>query len=316
MLPVVIAMIAAAAAASWALIRWRAHAVVMFVLPSLASWLAAHGMVWLLAASRGRELAGVLARPVVERGLMAAPLVGALLGAGVWMLHRSRQRELVAFGREASLRAEREALQRQHMQARLQLLQAQVEPHFLYNTLANLRQLMRRDTQQALEMLDHLIRYFKLTLPSLQVERLPLGDELDLVRAYLDLMGHRIGRPLHLSVNVPAELRGVPMPPGALLCLVENAVKHGQPLGDGPLDLHIAAARGDDGRVRVSVRDHGAGPPDRPRPGASGLANLRERLRLQWGDGRASVALHRADPGCEAVLEFPSERCDAPSPDR
>lgn len=305
-LPTVIAMLLGSGACALGLLRrTRARWPLLLILPALTAALICLLLVLTLAEVKGRPLAQVMERPLVLRGLTSAPFLGALVGGGLWLLHRARQRERAAWQRAMSDRARHEQLQQERMLAHMQLLQAQIEPHFIYNTLANLRQLIRQDGERALQMLDHLIRYFKLTLPSFRADRLPLSDELDLVRAYLDLLRERLGRPLQLELEVPADWLALPMPPGALLCLVENAIKHGLPEQGGALQLRIAARR-EDARLHLSVRDNGAGLSATPRPGSTGLSNLRERLRLLYGE-QAGLQLHNASPGCEAVLSLPWE---------
>lgn len=252
-----------------------------------------------------RPISDVVARPLVQRGMLGAPLLGTVIAAGLWLLERALSRERAAWAAEGAARERHGQLQHERTLAHLQLLQAQIEPHFIYNTLANLRQLVRLDPPRALQMLDHLIRYFKLTLPSFRAERLPLPDELDLARAYLELLRERMDRPMELVADVPDALAGCSLPPGTLLCLAENAVKHGLPEDGTPLRLHVSARRGG-GFLVVTVRDNGSGPTV-VLPGAAhgtGLANLRDRLRLQYGD-LASLQLNNANPGCEVVLRLP-----------
>lgn len=305
-MPTVLAMLlGGGATAVWLLRRRRAPLWLMLAAPALATLAAMLAMVLLLALTHGRQLDAVLARPLVGRGLMGAPLLGGLVGGGLWLLARTRRLERAAWQRRQRDRARRDQLLRERTLAQMQLLQAQIEPHFLYNTLANLRQLVRHDSERALQMLDHLIRYFKLVLPSFRSDRLPLGDELALAQAYLDLLRERLGRPIELQAEMPAGWSGLPLLPGALLCLVENAVKHGLPEDGAALRL-VIAARHEAGQLRLSVRDNGPGLGAPPRPGGTGLSNLRERLRLLYGE-EARLQLHPARPGCEAVLTLPWE---------
>lgn len=317
-LPAVVAMLAGGGgSALWLLRHTRARLWQLLTGPSLASTTAMLATVMLLALVNRRDLDVVFARPVVERGLLAAPLLGALVGGGLWLLERARRRERAVWLGQQLARMQGRHLQHERTQAQLQLLQAQIEPHFIYNTLANLRQLVKLDSTRALQMLDHLIRYFKLALPGFRAERLPLRDELALVQAYLDLLSERMGRPMNLRAEVPEPVASASLLPGALLCLAENAVKHGLPEGDAPLELRIAAHRTGAGWL-LSVRDNGAGLACQdapPRPGGTGLANLRERLRLSYGDA-AALHLHNAHPGCEAVLTLPWEENPHARPDR
>lgn len=303
---VLMTMASSSAVGLWLLARFRLRALALIAGPAAAG---AVGMVCtmaLLAAGHGRTLADVITRPLVVKGLLASPLLGALVGLSLFLLARARQRELEAWQLELNSRLNLERVQRERTMADLQLLQAQIEPHFLYNTLANLRQLVRTDSTRALAMLEHLIKYFKLVLPSFRQERLPLVDEIALAQAYLDLLRERLGHPIRLVLGVPPELQAVSILPGALLCLTENAVKHGLPDdAGGELVLHIAAMR--DGAVlRLSVRDNGPGlrAANTSDSTGTGLRNLRERLRLSYGE-LARLHLQDNGAGCEATLELP-----------
>lgn len=307
-LPAALATLACSGAVGvWLVTRPTMRAWAMLAAPAAAGAAGMLGTIVLLATLHGRVLESVLSRHLVVRGLLVSPLLGAMLGLCLLLLARARQRELAAWGRELSTRLSNERLQRERVLADLQLLQAQIEPHFLYNTLANLRQLIRVDSTRALAMLEHLIRYFKLVLPSFRSDRLPLGDELALVQAYLELLRERLGRPMRLTLNVPPEWHAVPLLPGALLCLAENAVKHGLPDDGSELVLQIDAQRTGE-TLRLTLRDNGPGLAG-ARPAGSfgtgtGLRNLRERLHLIYGSA-ARLQLRDHGHGCEAVLELP-----------
>jgi Histidine kinase len=304
---VLITMACSGAVGLWLLGHARLRAWKMLLGPALAGGTGMLCAVTLLAAHGGRTLGDVIARPLVTKGLLASPLLGLMVGLSLFLLARARQRELAAWNLELNSRLDIERLQRERALADLQLLQAQVEPHFLYNTLANLRQLIRLDSERALAMLEHLIRYFKLVLPSFRSERLPLGDEIALVQAYLDLLRERLDRAVRLHVHVRPQWLALPLLPGALLCLVENAVKHGLPEDSAELMLHIDAERVGD-LLRLTVRDNGPGllAPTGAESTGTGLRNLRERLRLSYGE-RAQVRLQDHGHGCEATLELPWE---------
>lgn len=305
-LPVVSLTLAASGAAGiWLSSRPTVRAWSMIALPVLAGagsmFLAVAG----LASLRGLELHEVLSRRIVERGLLVGPLLGAMVGLTLLLLVKARRRELVAWEMELATQLGNERLERERTLAHLQLLQAQIEPHFIYNTLANLRQLIRMDSTRALSMLEHLIRYFKLALPSFQCERLALGHELALVQAYLALLGERLDRPLCLQHCIPSDWLEVTLPPAALLCLAENAIKHGLPIDGGGLIMEICLRR-EGAMLRLIVRDNGPGLSGRQHTDSTGvgLNNLRERLRLAYG-AQASVELADHGGGCEAVLLLP-----------
>ena len=177
---------------------------------------------------------------------------------------------------------------------RLGVLQAQVEPHFLFNTLASVRALVRQDPAQAEATLDALVDFLRATIPKLREDRglhATLGQQLDLCGSYLALMQVRMGGRLTYDVRVDEALRAAPFPPSLLITLVENAIKHGIEPRPGPGRIEIDAVRDGD-TLRVQVRDDGAG----LQPGLStgvGLANVREQLAARYG-ARAAFVLSPA----------------------
>lgn len=177
--------------------------------------------------------------------------------------------------------------------ARLQLLQAQVEPHFLFNALANVRRLLRIDPPAAHTMLADLLRYLEEALPALRDENSTLGREAGLVRAYLAVHQVRMGARLRTEFDIPAALLDRPVPPMVLLTLVENALKHGlQPMVDGG-SVQVAA-RTEGGRLALTVADTGRGMGSGSGHG-TGLANLRARLKAMYG-AAASLSLAVNEP--------------------
>ncbi|MCE9669969.1 histidine kinase [Myxococcus stipitatus] len=193
--------------------------------------------------------------------------------------------------------------------ARLNLLQAQVEPHFLYNTLANAQVLTRGDPARAGEMLGHLITYLRHSLPRTSGAPSTLGEELERSRAYLDIMKIRMGARLNPQLDVPESLRALPFPPMMLQTLVENALKHGLEPRPGGGSVWIRARVSED-QLHVTVADDGQGLGARTTGTGVGLRNVRERLRLAYGD-RASFSLSSNFPnGVAATLTLPMEVAD------
>lgn len=203
-------------------------------------------------------------------------------------------------------RRERE-LERTSLQARLSALQAQVEPHFLFNTLANLKYLIRTDQQAAQDMLEHLVGYLQNALPDMRSVSSTLGREMDLVSDYLAIMRIRMGARLRFAVDVDDEWRSLPFPPAMLISLVENAVKHGLERASRPGLITIGASceyKGDHKLLSVSVVDDGVGLTEQAGQG-TGLANIAERLRLLYGR-QASLFVEPANgQGVRAVLTVP-----------
>ena len=201
--------------------------------------------------------------------------------------------------------ADRNLLSKQALEAQLKLMQAQVEPHFLFNTLASVQFLTETDPPMAGQMLGHLLAYLRSALPQLRSGSSTLGQEIELARAYLSIMQMRMGSRLTFSVALPEHLRAVAFPPMLLMSIVENSVKHGiEPKADGGKIRIEAQQQGP--TLTVSVIDSGQGLVGEIGRGV-GLTNLRERLQALYGR-RARFSL-QAEPraGARATIEMPSE---------
>ncbi len=225
--------------------------------------------------------------------------------------HRERLGRIKREHQEARLRAE--VVERQALQAQLRLLQAQIEPHMLFNTLANLQGLIAIDPDRASLMLDQLIQYLRATLGVSRSESTTLEQEFSAMDAYLGLMGVRMGERLVYRLELPPQLRSARLPPLLLQPLVENAIVHGlEPKIEGGDVLISADAR--DGLLEITVRDSGLGlaaPGGSGKPahrgGGVGVATTRERLHVLYGE-RASVLLVPAQPeGTIVRLTLPLE---------
>jgi signal transduction histidine kinase len=189
--------------------------------------------------------------------------------------------------------------------AKLSLLHAQVEPHFLYNTLASAQYLTRSDPARADEMLGNLITYLRHSLPRTEDSLSTLGEELERARAYLEILRIRMGNRLNLQIEVPEALKSIPFPAMMLQTLVENAIKHGLEPKSGGGTVWIIA-RTIDGSLAVTVADDGQGFNAESSGTGIGLKNVRERLRLAYG-GRASFAIVANFPsGVAATINIPA----------
>jgi sensor histidine kinase YesM len=198
--------------------------------------------------------------------------------------------------------AETESLKRQVMEARMAAMQAQMEPHFLFNTLAGIEHLIETDPPRAATMQKSLIAFLRATMPTLreanaQAER-DLGRELAVVQPYLELMRMRMEERLQFDLQVPQGLRSARFPPMMLQSLVENAIRHGlEPKAEG--GSISVRAEVQDGQLIVQVQDTGIGfAPDAPGTsgaggGGIGLSNIRERLQLLYG---AKATLQTSSP--------------------
>ena len=197
--------------------------------------------------------------------------------------------------------------ERQAAEQQLKLLESQLEPHMLFNTLANLRALIGVDAERAQAMLDRLIAFLRASLAGSRQRVHPLAAEFERLRDYIALMQVRMGDRLAVAFDLPAELAAAEVPPLLLQPLVENSVKHGLEPKVGPGRIEVSAAR--EGRVLVlRVRDTGAGPVDvQVRPDSFGLAHVRERLATLYGDAASFelAAAGDAAGGAVATVRLP-----------
>jgi hypothetical protein len=198
------------------------------------------------------------------------------------------------------------ATERGATEARLKLLSAQIEPHFLFNTLANLQALIAIDPPRAQAMLGHLDAYLRASLAATRTETATLGDEFALLRGYLEIIGMRMGERLSFALDLPEALAARRLPPMLLQPLVENAIAHGlEPKIDG--GRVTVSAQEDADMLVLSVQDTGLGlSPQATTSGTGvGVTNVRERLAATWGP-RASLTLDdNPGGGARATLRLP-----------
>ena len=262
----------------------------------------------LIGMSLSRWLQG---RPVPGLAIFASfNMTGTLLATAAGTLFFMNRGRMVRLQTEAAEeRARAETVARQALQAQLQMLQAQIEPHMLFNTLANLQGLIAIDPPRAQLLLDQLIQYLRATLSSSRAERTTLGQEFALMQAYLQVMATRMGTRLSFAIDLPETLRTLSVPPMLLQPLVENAIQHGvEPKVDGG---HIDVSAVQDGaRLLLTVRDSGLGLDHPAHPGHGtqmALSNIRSRLTALYGE-RASFTLSAApEGGAVAQLNLPLE---------
>ncbi len=239
----------------------------------------------------------------VERGDGLPGLAMLLIVASLILKITYRGRiQAEALAAAATQVAETESLKRQVMEARMAAMQAQMEPHFLFNTLAGIEHLIETDPQRAATMQKSLIAFLRAAMPTLreanaQAER-DLGRELAVVQPYLELMRMRMEERLQFDLQVPQGLRSARFPPMMLQSLVENAIRHGlEPKAEG--GSISVRAEVQDGQLIVQVQDTGVGfAPDAPGTsgaagGGIGLSNIRERLQLLYG---AKASLQTSSP--------------------
>lgn len=236
-------------------------------------------------------------------------LIGLWLagGAALWGWRRE-QADLAALAREHALRQALAA--RREAELQLSVLTAQVEPHFLFNTLAGVRSAIDSDPARASQLVDRLCDYLRATIPRLRSDgsaQTTLGGQLDIVQAYLALMATRMPR-MRFDVQASAPLRALPFPPWLLVTLAENAVKHGVEPKVGPAQVRVTAEAGADGSLAVTVADDGVGFGGSTSGSGLGLANIRGRLQQMYGDQASLQLTARPGGGVAATVTLPPAR--------
>ncbi len=223
-----------------------------------------------------------------------------------FFIDRSRAAQRLAEVKKSE--AEFHNINRQITEAKLQALQAQVEPHFLYNTLANVQALTEVEPAAAHKMVGHLIQYLRAALPKMRENTSTVGQEIELVRAYLNILKMRMGERLEFDIDVPSDLQALAFPPLMLPSLVENAIKHG--LEPQRLGGHIQiTAKTEGGKLFLTVQDTGRGfsEQDTIAGGGVGLANIRERLTALYGDAAKLTLEENRPQGVVATIEIPTQ---------
>ena len=240
-------------------------------------------------------------------GWLQITYMGILFGPWIALAAMLRQREAFARDQARDFKLERSELERRALDARLRLLQSQIEPHFLFNTLANVRALVKSGSPQASSVLDSLITYLRAAIPRLNDPQTTLGHEVELVRAYLSLMRMRMPDRLHYTLDIDDDARALKCPPMTLLTLVENAVRHGIDPSEtgGRIEIEVRLKTG---RCSLRVVDTGVGLCKTDQTRGTGLSTLRERLDLAFG-GDARLSLSPIEPhGVCAEIDFPIRR--------
>ena len=227
-----------------------------------------------------------------------------LLSAAIKIAHAGRVKA-EARAAEAQQVADSESLKRQLAEAKMAAMQAQVEPHFLFNTLASIDHLIEVDPPRASKMQKNLIALLRAAMPAMREKATNLGRELDVVRPYLEILKVRMEECLEAKIDVPEGLRSADFPPMMLQSLVENAIKHGlEPkAGGGSLTVSAEVIHG---KLAVAIADTGVGFARAATAGTgTGLSNIRERLKLIYGDAAELRITENSPTGTRVTIVVP-----------
>jgi len=279
--------------------RWGLQLIGVVVTVPFAAYLA----YWLTTGGDPDLVQNVLRRT----GFVTLCFLGVLFAPWIALGAMVRQREAFVRHQALAFELERSQLERSALDARLRLLQAQVAPHFLFNTLANVQALVDAGSAQASGVLESLIAYLRAAVPRLHEQATTLGQELELVRAYLEVMHMRMPDRLQFTLQIDEAATRLCCPPMTLLTLVENGVRHGIDPSEvgGRIDVQVRL-RGN--RCQVQVIDTGVGLQSTGDGLGTGLATLTERLRLVFG-GDAEVRVTETEPhGVCVELDFPAQQ--------
>ncbi len=284
--------------------QWQGRGVPKWAMQLMAMAVAAPFATFLVYWVTSGGLQGFIATPARVSGFFVITFACILIGIPMALGTMVRERDARNRSQALDLALAKEQLERQTSDAKLALLQAQIEPHFLFNTLANVQELVDTGSPRAAPVFKALIAYLRATMPQLQKATATLEDEVRLVRSYLELMAMRMPDRLRYDFTLDEEVLALRFPAMALLTLVENAIRHGiDPSEDGG-EVTIGARRDPiSGEVDVWVSDSGVGMQETSTPG-TGLANLRQRLALFFGPGSQLEFSEPAGGGLRVDLRF------------
>ena len=255
----------------------------------------------------GAHLAGIkqLDKIYSLPSLIRTMSIGLIFGGIIFYFFLSRHQINYAGSKAREEHLKRITSEKEMAETKLRLLQAQIEPHFLFNTLSNVLSLLDTDVKKGRAMLLNLTRYLRLTLDKTRSKTTTLEQELDTVCAYMNIHKVRMGDRLEFSIDMPEDLKKRSLPPMLIQPLVENAIKHGLEPKVAGGRIHISIGR-ENGILRVVVADTGEGIPENAGDGV-GMTNIRQRLTSLYGE-KAKLILKQNSPcGVMAILEVVDE---------
>jgi signal transduction histidine kinase len=286
--------------------RWLLRWVFQLLAMSLAVPLSAYLAYWVTVGGAPN----LLDNPRRLTGFGQLTGLGIFFGLWIALAALIRQRDARVHTQALEFERERQKLRWEAADARMQLLRSQIQPHFLFNTLANVQALVEAGSPRAPEVLGALIAYLRAAVPRLEETSSSVGQEMSLARSYLELMQMRMPDRLRYFFVVADDALPCRCPPTTVLTLVENAVRHGIDPAEEGGDIWITASRDGD-KLTILVEDSGVGLRADPARSGTGLNALRERLTLTFGPDAALRLFERPPHGFRAEVKFPVRESSA-----
>jgi LytS/YehU family sensor histidine kinase len=279
------------------------HLLLRPILVTLAGIGVTLGLTWILSASCGQSILALIDH---RYGLyIQTLLLNSMFVVITGFTIISREKMAAAQARMQQERIRRLTSEKRAAETHLKFLQAQIEPHFLFNTLSTILSLLDSDAGKGKAMLIDFIRYLRISLSKARRESSTIEEEISMITAYLSLYKVRMEDRLEFEIHLPENLKKHAMPPMIVQPLVENAIRHGlQDKRDGGR-ISIRIGRAGD-RIRLEVADTGSGF-DTERPVGTGLSNVRSRLRSIYGDAARLILEDNSPSGLRATIEVPHE---------
>ena len=261
----------------------------------------------ILGSFVGSFVSGLSSSDLFARhSLLQLLFLGVMFGSIITYFFSSREQIAESQAQAQEEKIKRLTSEKKAVEANLKLLQAQIEPHFLFNTLSNVLSLLDTDSEKGKSMLVDFIQYLRASLSKIREQRATLGHEIEMIQAYLNIFKVRMGDRLQYKIDLPENLKTTTFPPMLIQPLVENAIKHGlEPKIDGGKIFIKGEAK--DGRLRLEVIDTGDGFKGEKNSGM-GLSNVRERLQSLYGNSGRLILEENQPSGMKAVIEVPNGR--------
>jgi sensor histidine kinase YesM len=238
-----------------------------------------------------------------KHSLLQFLFLGVMFGSIITYFFSSREQIAESQAQAQEEKIKRLTSEKKAAEANLKLLQAQIEPHFLFNTLSNVLSLLDTNSDKGKSMLVDFIQYLRASLSKIREQKATLGQEMEMIQAYLNIFKVRMGDRLHYKIDLPEKLKANTFPPMLIQPLVENAIKHGlEPKVDGG-EIFISG-KANDGRLRLEVVDTGDGFKGGKNIGM-GLSNIRERLQSIYGKSGRLILEENQPHGLKATIEVP-----------